>query len=203
MSMGSIGRNLPRIKEVNQFLIRENIYRNGPVSRNDVAKNLALTLPTITTNISNMLDQGLLREIPVIQEQKTLGRHTMLVDYVPGSRLFLGLEIRDGICRAELVDIRGNVVTSSADDNPADGYDEMLRSAVRTTEKILDSCNLDMDRISAVGLCVPAFRWNAKKAALDFAVKTGYRGGVYTNTCAVARAYGLSLFGYENIKNIP
>ncbi len=203
MSMGSIGRNLPRIKEVNRFLIRENIYRNGPVSRNDVANDLGLTLPTITTNISNMLNQGMLREIPVIQEKKMLGRHTMLVDFVPSSHFFLGVGIRDGICRAVLTDLRGNEVGSLTEECPGDGYETLLNFSVNISEKLLESCDVPVEKVSAAGLCVPAFRWDRKKSAMDFAVKLGFRGDVYIETTAVARAYGLSLFNYERIRNYP
>ena len=203
MSMGLIGRNLPRIKEVNQFLIRENIYRNGPVSRNDVANSLGLTLPTITTNISNMLGSGILREIPVVQEQKTLGRHTMLVDFIPQSRLFLGVEIRDGICRVVLTDLRGNIVGSFVDDRTVSEYEDIINRSVRLSEDLLASCEVPVEKLSAVGFCVPAFRWDERKSARDFAVKMGYRGDVYTRTTAVARAYGLSLFDPDKVKDVP
>ncbi len=198
--MGSIGRNLPRIKEVNQYLIRENIYRNGPVSRNDVAVNLGLTLPTITTNISNMLNDGLLREIPVASEKKTLGRHTMLVDYIPESRKFLGVEIRDGISRVVLTDLRGNVLASLIDGKPVSAYNAVLDRAVKLCGAMLRDCGVTVDEISAVGLCLPMFHRDGKKPGDDFAIKLCYRGPVYVETNAVARAYGLSLFNYNLIK---
>lgn len=200
--MGSIGRNLPRIKEVNQFLIRENIYRNGPVSRNEVAGNLGLTLPTITTNISSMLNDGLLREIPVTTEKKTLGRHTMLVDFVPESRKYLGVEIRDGICRVVLVDLRGNILGSFIDVRPVAGYNAVLDRSAMLCSRILSECGMTADGVSAVGLCVPKFHFEDKKFGEDFAVKLCYRGPVYVESNAVARAYGLSLFNHGTIKGV-
>ena len=200
--MGSIGRNLPRIKEVNKFLIRENIYRNGPVSRNDVAVNLGLTLPTITTNISNMLNDGLLREIPVSPEKRTLGRHTMLVDYIPESRKFLGVEIRDGICRGVLADLRGNILASFTDERPVSGYNAALDRAARLCAVMLREKSVPVDDISSVGICVPMIHWDGRRLGEDFAIKLCYRGPVYVQSYAVARAYGLSMFNSEQIRGV-
>ena len=42
--------------------ILKTIYYRGPIKRSDIAKQLALTMPTITTNINHMIASGLVKE---------------------------------------------------------------------------------------------------------------------------------------------
>ena len=105
-----IGNNLPRIKVSNQSAIRETIYKFGPISRTDIANRLNLTFPTITTNINLMINEGLLEEKDSESIPGSRGRKTMLVDYVPSSRLFLGVEMRRHASYATIVDLRGRTL---------------------------------------------------------------------------------------------
>ena len=100
------GNNLPRIKVTNQALIREAIYKFGPISRLDISKRLDLTFPTITTNISLMLEDGLLIEESDGSPSSGRGRKTMLVDINPSSRLFMGVEMRRHASYAVIVDLK-------------------------------------------------------------------------------------------------
>ena len=89
----SIGNNLPRVKVQNQFSIKEIVYKFGPISRIEIAERLGLTLPTITTSVSSMIKNGLLKEVEQDHSVKSLGRRTMLVDINENSRRFMGIEI--------------------------------------------------------------------------------------------------------------
>ena len=51
--MTARGTNLPRVKKQNEALIKEIIYKYGPISRGKIAEMLSLTPPTITTNVSS------------------------------------------------------------------------------------------------------------------------------------------------------
>lgn len=209
------GNNLPRIKITNQFLIREMVYRRGPISRIEVAEELGLTLPTITTNVSMMIDKGLLREVPSPVRTKSLGRHTMLVEVVPESRKYLGVEIRGTLRRAVLADLKGNVIASASDDTMYHDYDLALGNAVELARSILAKKGIGPMHIDAIGLCTPGlvdphegllvihpgYLWEQKRIGEDFASALGFKGHVYIENNAMARAFALSLFSPGKLKD--
>ncbi|MBR6085780.1 MAG: ROK family transcriptional regulator [Spirochaetales bacterium] len=209
------GSNLPRIKIANQFLIREMVYRKGPISRIEVAEELGLTLPTITTNVSMMIDRGLIREVPSPVRTKSLGRHTMLVEMVPESRRYLGVEIRGTLRRAVLADLKGNVIASASDDTMYPDYDKALENAVVLSRSILAQKGMGPNDVDAIGLCTPGlvdphegllvihpgYQWEQKRIGDDFAASLGFKGHVYIENNAIARAFALSLFNPGKLKD--
>ena len=215
MKVKARGNNLPRIKITNQFLIREIIYRRGPVSRIEVSEELGLTLPTITTNVSMMIDKGLLREVPSPVRTKNLGRHTMLVEMVPESHKYLGVEIRGTLRRAVLVNLRGDILASASDDTMYPDYDKALGNAVELVRSIFTRNGISSRNIDAIGLCTPGlvdsqnglliihpgYQWEQKRIGDDFAAALGYSGPVYIENNAIARAYALSLFNPGKLKD--
>ena len=52
------GNNPIRVKKQNETLIKEIIYKYGPISRTQIAEMLSLTPPTITTNVNALIRQG-------------------------------------------------------------------------------------------------------------------------------------------------
>ena len=211
-----IGRNLPRVKEVNQFLIREKIYRCGPVSRINVAESLGLTLPTITTNVNKMLSDGLIHEIEDKGSRKKLGRHTMLVDIAPESRLYLGIEIRRGFRTAVIVDLRGKVLASASDFRRINGYEDALANAAGLAKDVMAERNVGVPDISSVGICAPGlvdteagvlisllgYVWKDKPIVRDFSGLTGFSSDIIVvDNNVIARAFGLSMFNHDVIKD--
>lgn len=47
------GNNPVRVKKQNEVLVKEIIYKYGPISRSQIAERLSLTPPTITTNVKD------------------------------------------------------------------------------------------------------------------------------------------------------
>ena len=58
------GASLVQIKALNRRQLRRAIYRQGPVARNRLARELGVSLPTVTTSVAAMLEEGLLTETP-------------------------------------------------------------------------------------------------------------------------------------------
>lgn len=210
----TIGNNLPRIKVSNQALIREAIYKFGPISRLDISNRLNLTFPTITTNISLMLSEGLLVEKDSSSSTVMRGRKTMLVDFDPKARIFMGVEMRRHASHVVIVDLRGNVLAFKSSMSFQDGYEEALKEACNLALSVLEENNMTWDDISGLGFCLPGivdsakgvleihprFKWKGKNTKEDVRKATGYNGNitVINNTCA--RVYGASLFNNSVFK---
>ena len=158
----SIGNNLPRVKVQNQYAIKEIVYKFGPISRIEIAERLGLTLPTITTSVSTMIKNGLLKEVELSSDIKTLGRRTMLVDINENSRRFLGIEIRGFARSAVIIDTRGRVLASLRDERHVMDYMDAITSASSLAVQVVRKAGLDFPAIDGIGLTSPGIIDNHK-----------------------------------------
>ena len=104
------GSNLTKVKQTNDISILGMIYQNGPVSRGEVARQLEITLPTVTTTVKRLLEQGIVRETEMKEQDFSLGRKAMAVDIVPDSRYVVGMEWSPFGPVCCITDLRGNMV---------------------------------------------------------------------------------------------
>ncbi|MCI7606199.1 MAG: ROK family transcriptional regulator [Spirochaetales bacterium] len=204
----SIGNNLPRVKVQNQFSIKEIVYKFGPISRIEIADRLGLTLPTITTSVSSMIKNGLLKEVEQDHSVKSLGRRTMLVDINEDSRRIMGIEIRGTVRNGVIVDARGNVIVSMRDDHPYSDYESSIKSAASLSISLLESSGLTWDDIDGVGITIPGivdkdegkliihpgYKWKDKNIKDDFVSLSGFKGIVSVENNTIARAFALVMF---------
>ena len=75
------GMNMERVKQQNRSLILGYINDNGPVSRKDIAAAAGLTPASVTQITTQLLADGLLKELGVLQDKsRTAGRKKILID---------------------------------------------------------------------------------------------------------------------------
>lgn len=71
--------NQTLLKKNNQRAITDYIISNGPISRADLSKVLKISKPTVSANITELLELNLLREIGF--SETDIGKKPMLVDF--------------------------------------------------------------------------------------------------------------------------
>ena len=206
------GGNLPRVKVSNQAAILKTIYHLGPIKRSEIARRLGLTLPTITTNVNGMMAQGIVRETDAGRpEEGLIGRKAHLVDIVPESRHFIGIELQGARRTACLLDYRGKPLYTCEDREDCPEYEENIRRSAGMVSEALASCALTLDRFPGIGVCTPGLvnneqgileirptnRWRKKDVRGDIAARTGYTGPISVENNVCARAYGAQLFQRE------
>ncbi len=79
------------IRANNMSAILSCIYKNGPVSRRDIAKTVNLTPSAVTLLVSDMIQNGLLREGAEIYEGLRAGRSAVGIDFDPAYGHLLGI----------------------------------------------------------------------------------------------------------------
>ena len=210
------GNNLFRLKQANQSAIRKMIYLRGPVLRSSIAESLQLTLPTITTNVNSMLQNG------VIFEDKehivaTPGRFALPINIVADSRYFIGIEITEASRKICICNYRGTVAYSGLDNTFYDKYDHAMRSAAELITASLKSGIVPPEKIYGIGVCLPGlidsntgkllahrqYEWYDKDVIADLRLHTGYHGPISIENDASARALAAQLFLREQLQNIP
>ena len=208
------GANPSRVKAGNQAAILKTIYLCGPIKRSEVARRLGLTLPTITTNINSMMARGMVRETGSERSiTHFAGRKAHLVDIVPESRHFAGVEIQGMRRTVCLLDYRGKVLYQKEHTGEEREYGKNIALTCGMVDRALSACGLRPEEIAGIGVCLPglvdtqqgvlevrpSYSWTRKNIRADMASRMNYPGPIYVENNACARAYGAQLFRREDL----
>lgn len=210
------GNNLPKVKASNQSSILQMIYHCGPIKRAEIAEQLGLTLPTITTNVNSMIAKGLVREVDDSERpSRYCGRKAHPVDIVPGSQYFIGIEMqgyRRVIC---ILDFRGRMIYCQKDDTPYRDFDKNIEMSCSMIQQALEHSGLTLSGISGIGFCAPGLvnsqegildvwpgcGWRNENVRAGLVAQTGYTGPISVENNACVRAYGIRLSQRELLNN--
>ena len=208
--MTARGTNLPRVKKQNEALIKEIIYKYGPISRGKIAEMLSLTPPTITTNVTSLIERGLVYEFPADAsdvEERSLGRRPVKIDFVQDARYAIGVELNPYQTAICMLDLQGNEKIS-VKYPPLNGeYVEEMDALAQSIDKLIAGSGVDMEKILGVGVGLPGFveakagvlresfktNWNNKNIARDLTRRLEVPVLIENN--ARIRAAGEEMFG--------
>ena len=91
----------------NAALVLRALYDFGPISRAEVARLSGLTRTTVGDVISDLMVDGLAREVG--RGPSTGGKAPILLELIDGARHVIGLDLGENVLKAALVDLRGQV----------------------------------------------------------------------------------------------
>ncbi len=187
--------SLKEIKRLNRLHIKQAVYRNAPITRAEIAKRLGLTLPTVTTNVADMLESGLLYEAPP-QEWSAGpqgGRMPLVLDFRPEAACALGAELGPYGTTAVAVDARGNILLQNEMPPASDDYDTMLADVTEQLAALREK--LGGRTPVGIGVGLPGFietrrglirssyraRWNGHALAADITERLGLSSVIDNN----------------------
>ncbi|MFQ9350877.1 MULTISPECIES: ROK family transcriptional regulator [Hungatella] len=208
--MTARGTNLPRVKKQNEALIKEIIYKYGPISRSKIAEMLSLTPPTITTNVSSLIERGLVYEFAAEDsdvEERSLGRKPIKINFIQDARYAIGVEMNPYQMAICMLDLRGNEKISMKYPPMNGVYVEEMDMLARNIDKLISESGVDPEKILGVGMGLPGFveskvgilresfktGWNNKNIARDLSRRLDIPVLIENN--ARARAIGEEMFG--------
>jgi N-acetylglucosamine repressor len=119
----------------NSRLVLGTIYDRGPISRAAVARSTGLTRTTVSDVVSDLIRNGLAREIG--RGPSTGGKAPILLEVTDDARHLVGLDLGEKVFRGAIVDLRGEIVSAidvAVDDR--DG-DEALERVFGLVDRLL------------------------------------------------------------------
>ena len=215
----SQGSNPIRVKKQNETLIKEIIYKYGPISRSQIAQMLSLTPPTITTNVNGMIRQGFVREMDQEDNpgelipsesgdgRRPVGRRPVQIDFVPEACYVVGAEINKYEIAVCMLDLRGKIITSSRRTLENDDYDRIIQALLEQINKVIANSGISQEKILGAGVGITGFvdpktgvlkrsayqNWeNNRKVAED--IRQGLNMPVIIENNARMRAIGEDMF---------
>ena len=141
------------LKQKNRTAIFQLFLQQPEVSRQDVVEQLGLSLPTVTNNLQQLQQEGLIAQSGSLGN--TGGRRARLYSLVAEARTAIGLEITRNHLTAVALDLRGTIIASyrrRLDFARTDSYYRELGAMVR---QIVETAELKEENILGVGIGVP------------------------------------------------
>lgn len=136
--------------------IYRHIYRSREFcSKQTLAQDLSLSLPTVYQNITELMDAGLVRYSGELRS--TGGRRAQGLDIVPDARFAVGVSITENRLRYVAADLRlHEIAYKKIYHAPVSEVPDFSRLLADELESFLDDNGLDRARLLGVGVALPA-----------------------------------------------
>lgn len=99
-------------KEHNKRLVLQTLYEREEISRAGLARMTRLTRPTISSIVSELLEEGLVAEVGQTPSQG--GKPATLLSVVADARYLIGVDLANSEFRGAVVNLRGEIVQRSS-----------------------------------------------------------------------------------------
>lgn len=139
---------------------RSNIYRHLYASqefcsKQSIAQDLKLSLPTVYQNLTELMNAGLIRYSG--EQRSTGGRRAMGLSIVPDARIAIGVSVTEDRLRFTAADLRlQELAYRSIHYESFVGFSELGVILARELENFLNDNQLDRSRLLGVGIALPA-----------------------------------------------
>lgn len=149
-----VSYNTAELRRQNRNRVFRYIYASEtPVSKQDVAHNLSLSLPTVGQNLRELLDAGLLELQGTFDS--TGGRKPKAIGVTANFKFAVGIMISNRHIHIACIDLRARQVCDKALFKPFTGDEAYCRDLAQILEDFLDANSIDRDRLLGVGIALP------------------------------------------------
>jgi glucokinase-like ROK family protein len=160
------------IKDINTATILRIIREKGPVSRADITKKTGLNPATVSSNVANLLELGIIREIGA--GQSSGGRKPTLLELDSSAYYVIGVDMGTTQVSTAVTDMEGSIRCQVS--IPFEGYsspEDIMAIMCRSIEQAIDSSGVSRDKLLGIGMGIhglvdsengvsvfaPAFQW--------------------------------------------
>lgn len=136
----------------NLNLILKQIKSKGPLSRADIARNLSCSKSMVTSNIAELIQYGLVREMGKGNPSK--GRKSTLLEFNPRSHFVVGVDTRPEHLNVVLSDLEGTILTDLSFKPKKFDPSTFIPTLCRGIARVIERSGVEKSTILAIGLMV-------------------------------------------------
>ena len=142
------------IKKINHTKIFRLIYASPEgISKQEIMKQLGLSLPTVTQKLQELQEEGLVQDSGSVGS--SVGRRARVFSVVREAKLAAGLDINENYFTAVLVDLYGNVICSEKHAVSFSRTDAYYKEMGQAVLRLIQAAGVSHEKILGVGLGVP------------------------------------------------
>ena len=153
------------VKKLNKNRIFRLIYNSDKISRQEIADQLGLSLPTVNQNLKMLMEDGLIEYVGNFTS--TGGRRAQAITISNNARRAISVNIKADYINVDVVGLKGQIIYSmavKAHFSKSSAYIEKLTDAVRHA---VDYVGADADDILGVGITVPGILDDEKQILIS------------------------------------
>lgn len=154
--------NKIHLKEVNRNKVYKMIYNSDGICKQDIAYKLKLSLPTVSQNITELKNRGLIEEKGTFES--TGGRRARVIKCVDDVKTAIGMDITRNHVSLVMVDLKGKILSGSRKRITFEDTEEFYQSVGVMVDEFVEATGLSSDRILGMGISLPAIIGEDKKS---------------------------------------
>lgn len=143
------------IKQNNRSLVYRYIYENSPSSQQDISYHLQLSRPTVTTNLNELEQDGLIQKTGLI-ETEFVGRKATAYAIVPDFRMGIGVEILNQKVKIIAVNLYGEKTGRHVFDIPYENTDAYCKAVCQQILRFKDTMGISDHQLLGIGIAMQA-----------------------------------------------
>ena len=143
------------MREVNRSIVLDIIRRGGRVSRTDLARRSALTKPTVSAIVEDLLARGIVQEVGFGKTVASGGRRARLLEFNDASAAYLGICFGVNTTIVGLADARGEIRVRREIPTVRGNAQAAVAAAVELAQEVCTEAGFPRDRLQAVGATLP------------------------------------------------
>ena len=143
-----------QIKEINRVKIIKLIKSSETTTKQEIAKELSLSIPTVTSNIQTLISEGLVEEAGVAES--TGGRKPVILKFVKNARYAFGVSITSDSLEIILVNLNvEEIARVRLKDQDFKDFNSILEEVKDQIHTILKTYKIPREKVLGIGIALP------------------------------------------------
>lgn len=146
--------NAGEMRKANRSLILDMIRKEGPVSRNHIAHQIKLSVPTVLRIVQGLKDEDLVREIK--DHIVTVGHPQSLIELNSDGYAVIGIDLGGTKLYGAVTDLAGHLINEIYVPQHLDGAEKNLEQLCGAIQDLITTPLSTGQKIRGIGIGVPA-----------------------------------------------
>lgn len=174
--------------------VYRHIYKNKASSRQMIAADLGLSLPTVTMTLHYLMEEGLIYHAG--EFESTGGRKASMISIVPGAGVAVGIDVTRSALVLVLVNLELEILDLVKMHITFEDTEEYYETINVQLEQLLKRNQVDRDRLLGVGISLPAII-SEEQNVISYATVINLPDDFYERMCGKI-SYPVRLFNDAN-----
>ncbi|PAV30760.1 transcriptional regulator [Virgibacillus profundi] len=164
--------DLKLIQELNRSIILDAIRKKGPISRSGIAKSINISPTTVTSAVSDLINEGLVYEDGV--GTSSGGRKPVLIRFNPDSHSIIGVSLSNSYIRIADMNLEGKILRKEIHQTNQLKGQEIIQFILEVVDRFLVQ-KQDIEYCQGISIISPGIV-NAEKGIISYNSKLNLYG---------------------------
>lgn len=185
--------NQVKTKETNKLKIINLMSKKRVMTKNELSKELNLSIPAISSNVKELIDDGILEEGGQLNSIE--GRKPALIQFNPIYRYTVGVELKDSYIKMIITDLDSKIIEQYFKKISINDPNEIIPLLIFTLENFFKASSIEQSKIIGIGFSIHGYVDDGNLIARIY-----YQSKIYPLSFKVIKdKFKLPIFLHNNI----